>query len=96
MIQYNVALLEPLRRRALLQVNASSLLGRHGARAQTTAIDLVGRSWAAFIASDGHGGADRPHRIDRAYRAARGLIGDRALRLVTGAALEEPVRGEAS
>ena len=94
-IQYESATLTPLRRRALLQVNASSLLGRHGERAQATAVELVGRGWASFIASDGHGGDGRPHRIDRAYEAARGLVGNRAIELVTGAALEEPARREA-
>lgn len=95
-IQYDLGALAPLRRRALLQVNASSLQGRHGERAQTTAIELVGRGWAVFIASDGHGGDGRPHRIDLAYQAARGLVGERALELVTGVALVEPARREAS
>lgn len=96
LIQQRLELLEPWRRRAFLQVNASSLLGAHGERAQATAMELVGRGWAAFIASDGHGGESRPHRIDAAYRMARDLLGDDARYLVDGVALGEPARRQAS
>ncbi len=44
----------------LLQVNAGSLLGRFGARAQGVAEMLVSKGWADFIASDGHDLEKRP------------------------------------
>jgi protein-tyrosine phosphatase len=96
LIQHRLELLEPWRRRAFLQVNASSLLGVHGERAQATATQLVARGWAAFIASDGHGGESRPHRIDTAYEVARDLLGDDARYLVHGVALDEAARQQAS
>jgi protein-tyrosine phosphatase len=96
LIQYHVELLEPWRRRALLQINGSSLLGQHGERARVAATELVKRGWAAFIASDGHGSEGRPHRIDQAYEVARRSVGDGALDLVTGVALGEPARRQAS
>jgi len=80
-----------------LQVNASSLLGRHGEQARVAAKELIARGWAALIASDGHGGDGRPHRVDHAYEVARGIVGDAALDLVTGSALGgEPARRQAS
>jgi protein-tyrosine phosphatase len=95
LIQASVASLAPWRRRALLQVNASSLLGTHGEQAQAAATDLLRRDWAALIASDGHDGDRRPHRVDEGYEVAKRLVGDGALDLVTGAALRESVRPEA-
>jgi protein-tyrosine phosphatase len=92
LIQASLGSLAPWRRRAILQVNASSLLGTHGEEAQATAEDLLRRDWAALIASDGHDGDRRPHRVDRAYDAARKMVGERALDLVTGAVLREPAR----
>jgi tyrosine-protein phosphatase YwqE len=50
----------------------------------------------AFIASDGHGGGSRPHRIDAAYRVARDLLGEDARYLVEGVALDEQARQQAS
>jgi protein-tyrosine phosphatase len=44
---------------ALLQVNASSLLGRHGSEAQTAGQRLVRDGLAYVLASDGHGGERR-------------------------------------
>jgi len=96
LIQHRLELLEPWRRRAFLQVNASSLLGVHGEQARAAATELIVRGWAAFIASDGHGGRSRPHRIDAAYEIARSLLGDDAGYLVDGVALDEPARQQAS
>jgi len=92
LIQASVASLAPWRRRALLQVNASSLLGTHGVAAEATATDLVRRGWVALIASDGHDVDRRPHRIDGGYEVARGLVGESAIALVNGAALRESAR----
>jgi protein-tyrosine phosphatase len=44
---------------ALLQVNVSSLLGRHGPEARTAAQRLIRDRLAYVIASDGHGGSRR-------------------------------------
>jgi protein-tyrosine phosphatase len=44
---------------ALLQVNVSSLLGRHGPEARAAAQRLIRDRLAYVIASDGHGGARR-------------------------------------
>ncbi|MFT5088514.1 MAG: protein-tyrosine phosphatase [Candidatus Latescibacterota bacterium] len=44
----------------LLQVNAGSLLGRFGARAQGIAEMIVSKGWADFVASDGHDLEKRP------------------------------------
>jgi protein-tyrosine phosphatase len=44
---------------ALLQVNVSSLLGRHGAEAEAAARRLIRDRLAYVIASDGHGGTRR-------------------------------------
>lgn len=39
---------------AMVQINASSLLGRHGARPQRTALELVGSGMPFVLASDAH------------------------------------------
>lgn len=96
LIQGDLGRLTPWRDRVLLQVNASSLLGAHGRRAQAAAAELVMRGWAALIASDGHGSDGRPHRLDEAYEVARDLVGEGALDLVTGVALGEVARRNVS
>jgi len=71
----------------LLQVNASSLLGRHGEDAADVAWDLLERGVATIVASDGHRPTRPPH-LDEAYAlAARRLGRDRALPLFDGTAL---------
>jgi protein-tyrosine phosphatase len=71
----------------LLQVNASSLLGRHGDDAADVGWDLLARDVATIVASDGHR-PTRPARLDEAYElAVRRLGTDRALRLFDGTAL---------
>jgi protein-tyrosine phosphatase len=70
-----------------LQVNASSLLGRHGDDAADVGWDLIERGIATIVASDGHR-TTRPARLDEAYElAARRLGADRALPLFDGTAL---------
>jgi len=49
-------------RGAVLQVNVCSLLGTHGAEAQTTARRLIRAGFAYVLASDGHGG-NRGHTL---------------------------------
>jgi protein-tyrosine phosphatase len=71
----------------LLQVNASSLLGRHGDDAAEIGWDLLERGLATIVASDGHR-TTRPARLDEAYELARRRLGDdQALPLFDGSAL---------
>lgn len=46
---------EFVQRGALMQINASSLLGRHGEKVRATAFDLIEHNLAHFVASDCHG-----------------------------------------
>lgn len=64
----------------LLQLNAGSLSGRFGGRAQRVAELLVSRGWADFIASDGHDMEKRPlTQVDARTRVAE-LCGDDEVR----------------
>jgi protein-tyrosine phosphatase len=70
-----------------LQVNASSLLGRHGEDAADLGWDLLERGIATVVASDGHRPTRPPH-LDGAYDAAvRRLGADCATPLFDGTAL---------
>jgi protein-tyrosine phosphatase len=69
-----------------LQVNASSLTGRHGPQIEELGWSLVERGVASVVASDGHR-TTRPAHLDEAYRLARERIGERALSLFDGSAL---------
>ena len=70
----------------LLQVNATSLIGRHGAEVEQQAWRLVDEGLASIVASDGHR-ATRPMRVDGAYQLVRERVGERALRLFDGTAV---------
>ena len=71
----------------LLQVNSTSLLGRHGSGPEELAWRLVDEGLAAIVASDGHRAA-RPPQLDDAYELVRARVGEeRALRLFDGSAL---------
>ena len=70
-----------------LQVNATSLIGRHGDEIEELAWRLVEAGDAAVVASDGHR-LTRPARLDEAYELVRARVGeDRALPLFDGSAL---------
>lgn len=69
-----------------LQVNGTSLLGKHGPVAEAIAWELVERGLAALVGSDGHRPA-RPPRLDEAYAAVRDRVGAHADRLFDGSAL---------
>ena len=70
-----------------LQLNATSILGRHGPEAEELAWALIDAGDAAVVASDGHRLA-RPARIDDAYELVRARVGeDAALPLFDGSAL---------
>jgi protein-tyrosine phosphatase len=60
-----------------LQVNATSLLGRHGPEAEAIAWRLVERGDTAIVASDGHR-VSRPPRLDDAYELVRARVGEEA------------------
>jgi protein-tyrosine phosphatase len=71
----------------LLQVNASSLLGRHGEDAADVGWDLLERGVATIVGSDGHRPTRPPH-LDEAYElTARRLGPDRARPVFDGTAL---------
>jgi tyrosine-protein phosphatase YwqE len=71
----------------LLQVNATSLLGRHGDDAADVGWDLLERGVARLVASDGHR-PTRPPYLGEAYELATRRLGDeRALQLFDGSAL---------
>ncbi|HET8606656.1 MAG TPA: CpsB/CapC family capsule biosynthesis tyrosine phosphatase [Gaiellaceae bacterium] len=70
-----------------LQVNASSLLGRHGPASAEAGWELVERGEARLVASDGHRPARPPH-LDEAWRLVAARIGpERARPLFDGSAL---------
>ena len=71
----------------LLQVNASSLLGRHTPEMEREGWRLIDDGLAALVASDGHR-ATRPMLLDGAYELTRTRVGEeQALRLFDGTAL---------
>jgi protein-tyrosine phosphatase len=69
-----------------LQVNATSLTGRHGPEIEELGWRFVENGVATLIASDGHR-PTRPAHLDDAYRLVRGRIGERAVSLFDGSAL---------
>lgn len=71
----------------LLQVNATSLLGRHGDEPAELGWDLLERGIASIVASDGHRPARAPH-LDEAWELAVRRLGEQATRdLFNGSAL---------
>jgi protein-tyrosine phosphatase len=69
-----------------LQVNATSLLGRHGPEPEELGWSLLEQGTAGVVASDGHR-ATRPAQLDEAYALARQRLGDPAVSLFDGSAL---------
>jgi protein-tyrosine phosphatase len=75
-----------------LQVNSSSLLGRHGDEAEEIGWLLLRDGTAAFVASDGHR-ETRPPYLDAAFELARAELGpEAALRYFDGSALSATAR----
>jgi protein-tyrosine phosphatase len=70
----------------LLQVNGTSLLGRHGPEREETGWLLVERGLASIVASDGHRLA-RPPFLDAAYELVKARLGPDADSLFDGSAL---------
>ncbi len=79
----------------LIQVNGSSLLGRHGLATQELGWQLVERGLASLVASDGHRQA-RPVQLDEAYALAVARVGESAGRLFDGSALGVAARSAAA
>jgi protein-tyrosine phosphatase len=70
-----------------LQVNSSSLVGRHGDEAEQIGWRLLRDASAAFVASDGHREA-RPPYLDEAFELAKSELGaEAALRYFDGTEL---------
>jgi protein-tyrosine phosphatase len=70
----------------LLQVNATSLIGRHGDEIEELGWRLLEEGTATIVASDGHR-TTRPPYLDEAYAEAVDLLGERAVGLFDGSAL---------
>jgi protein-tyrosine phosphatase len=75
-----------------LQVNSTSLVGRHGPEREALGWQLLRDGLASVVASDGHR-ATRPARLDDAWRLVRAELGPGARRLFDGSTLglEEPL-----
>jgi len=81
------ALAHELAERWPLQLNATSLLGRHGPEAAALAWHLLEAGDAAIVASDGHR-TMRPATLDDAYALVRARMGEKtAAPLFDGSAL---------
>ncbi len=74
------------RRGWMLQVNATSLTGRHGPEPEDLGWSLLERGLGRLVASDGHR-TTRPAQLDDAYGLAEQRLGERALSLFDGSAL---------
>ena len=75
-----------------LQVNSSSLLGRHGEEAEEIGWRLLRDGAAAFVASDGHR-ETRPPYLDAAFELAKAELGaEAALRYFDGTELAATAR----
>jgi protein-tyrosine phosphatase len=71
----------------LLQLNGTSLLGRHGSEIEALAWRLLDENLVALVGSDGHRTA-RPPFLDEAYRAVVAHVGEtRARSLFDGSAI---------
>lgn len=70
----------------LLQVNGSSLLGRHGPEREETGWLLVERGLCDAVASDGHR-LTRPPFLDEAYALVKARVGEAAAELFDGSRL---------
>jgi protein-tyrosine phosphatase len=77
---------ELARRGWMLQINATSLTGRHGPEPEELGWSLLERGVGKLVASDGHR-TTRPAQLDAAYALAEERLGERALSLFDGSAL---------
>jgi protein-tyrosine phosphatase len=70
----------------MLQINATSLTGRHGPEPEELGWSLLERGVGKLVASDGHR-TTRPAQLDAAFELAEQRLGERALSLFDGSAL---------
>jgi protein-tyrosine phosphatase len=70
----------------MLQINATSLTGRHGPEPEELGWSLLERGVGKLVASDGHR-TTRPAQLDAAFALAEQRLGERALPLFDGSAL---------
>jgi protein-tyrosine phosphatase len=77
----------------LLQANATSLLGYHGAAIEETAWLLAGEGLFDLVGSDGHRTA-RPAVVDDAHRLAEQRLGEAGRGLFDGSALAALAAGD--
>jgi protein-tyrosine phosphatase len=70
----------------LLQINATSIVGYHGAEIEASAWRLLDDGHASLVASDGHRRARPPHLV-AAFRAVQARLGEGADALFDGRAL---------
>jgi protein-tyrosine phosphatase len=69
-----------------LQVNATSLTGRHGIEAEELGWQFIEEGLARVVGSDGHRTTRAPH-LDDAYALVEQRLGERAISLFDGTAL---------
>ncbi len=69
-----------------LQVNSTSLLGRHGPEPEELGWQLIEAGLAGVVASDGHR-TTRPPQLDEAHKLAERRLGADAIALFDGTAL---------
>ena len=77
----------------LLQANATSFLGYHGAAIEHTAWRLAGDGLVDLVGSDGHRTA-RPAVLDDAYELVEARVGEAARSLFDGSALAALAAGD--
>jgi protein-tyrosine phosphatase len=77
----------------LLQMNATSVLGFHGAAIELTAWGLLEEGLVDLFGSDGHRTA-RPATLDDAYRLVEARMGEGARRLFDGSVLAGLAAGD--
>ena len=70
----------------MLQINATSLTGRHGPEPEELGWSLLERGVGKLVASDGHR-TTRPAQLDAAFALAEQRLGERSLSLFDGSAL---------
>jgi tyrosine-protein phosphatase YwqE len=70
----------------MLQVNATSLTGRHGPEPEEVGWTLLESGPGKLVASDGHR-TTRPAHLDEAYALAEQRLGERALSFFDGSGL---------
>ena len=82
-----------LERNISCQVNARSLSGRYGTRANTVALEILKRHWAHFLSSDCHK-ARREPVLGVAKASLKGVLDTEYLEILTRASAEAVIRGD--